>query len=230
MKMSNGRRVALRTLRAVPVTTGQSAQKTTRLRQRLSGAALGGGLSRIAQLGLVLALSGCLDNKLADDADGGTSNVFIAQQEDFQSYPQWMTYENQVQDDHGGVLGTTTVYLKKMPPVAATSFPVGTLIVKTMQPADTTDLTIHAMCKRGNGFNPSGTLGWEFFELSLSKAGSPFILWRGDKPPSGEQYQAFLSSNGITQNNGMNEGDCNSCHQNGTDGTFGDLADLLQKP
>ena len=143
----------------------------------------------IAGLLLGHGLCGCLDNDVAPtEADGGTSakSVFLAVQRDFSDFRDWMTYEKDVTDDHGGIVGTTTVYLNEMPPEGAEKFPVGTMLVKTMEPADGSRLTIHAMVKRGGTFNPMGAVGWEYFELALNKSDVPIILWRGDKPPNGE--------------------------------------------
>ena len=35
----------------------------------------------------------------------------------------------------------------------------------------------------------------EFFELALNPKMVPFWLWRGENPPTGEQYRAILSKN-----------------------------------
>jgi hypothetical protein len=172
-----------------------------------------------------LGLGACLDNKLANEP-GAQRVVYIAQQRDFAAYGDWMSFADDVQNEHGGVVGTTTVYLNEMPPAGAATFPVGTIVVKTMKLADSPDLNIHAMVKRGSGFNPKGTLDWEFFELALAKTGVPFILWRGEKPPTGEKYQLLLSAANLALMDA--ETDCNGCHASAKDGTFDSLADLLQ--
>jgi hypothetical protein len=175
---------------------------------------------------VALSLCACLDNKLADDATQ-TSSVFIAQRRDFADYSTWMTFEREVPNGHGGVAGTTTVYLNELPSMDARQFPIGTILVKTMQAADSGATNIHAMVKRGAGFNPKGTLGWEFFELALAKKdGQAFWLWRGEKPPSGDQYQVLLGQAQMDPRDA--ETDCNGCHANAKDGTFGELADLLK--
>ena len=188
----------------------------------------------IAALPLALGLCACLDNKLApnDAADGGTvpKRVFLAAQRDFADFRDWMTYAKDVPDDHGGIAGTTTVYLNEMPPEGADKFPVATMLVKTMAPADGSRLTIHAMVKRGGTFNPKGTIGWEFFELALNKSDVPIILWRGDEPPDGEMYQQLLSKADIAPDMMGEEQSCNDCHASARDGTFDDIADLLTAP
>jgi hypothetical protein len=177
---------------------------------------------------LAAGLCGCLDNKLAEEA-GGTPDVFIAQQRDFDDYADWITYEKEISDDHGGVVGKTTVYLNEMPPEDAQRFPVGTILVKTMEPSDDSRLTIHAMVKRGLGFNTKGALGWEYFELALNKNSLPIILWRGEDPPTGEMYRVLLQKNDLAQDM-MVESSCNSCHAEARDGTFDDVAALLSDP
>ena len=66
------------------------------MRARCAGSAL-----------LMLLVSACLDNKL-EEQQGSAPNVFIAQQGDFADYQKWMTFDKDVPDDHGGVIGTTT--------------------------------------------------------------------------------------------------------------------------
>lgn len=189
----------------------------------------GGGFLLVVSL--ALGLGGCLDNKLADDPDAPVAqkSVFLAQQRDFAEYRDWMTFEKDRMDDHGGVLGTTTIYLNELPTDGAEKFPVGTMLVKTMAPADGSRFTIHAMVKRGSTFNAKGALGWEFFELALNKKDVPIILWRGADPPSGEQYQVLLSKNEIATDT-TGEASCNSCHASAQDGTFDDVAALLTTP
>jgi hypothetical protein len=83
------------------------------------------------------------------------------------------------------------------------------------------------MSKRGANFNPTGAAGWEYFELKLNNQGTPYILWRGDKPPTGEQYKLLLGASAMPST----EGDCNGCHSAGPDGILGDdLLPLLKNP
>jgi hypothetical protein len=164
----------------------------------------------------------CLDNKL-DTTDVESKTEFIANTSSFASYADWMEFEHDVTSDHGGVLGTTTVYVSKLPDATTRKFPVGALLVKTTKTADSDALTIHAMSKRGGTFNATGAVGWEYFELLLSKQGTPYILWRGEKPPSGEQYKLLLGAE-ATPNT---EGDCNGCHGAGQDGMLGDALTTL---
>jgi hypothetical protein len=169
--------------------------------------------------------SACLDDKLAEMPDGGQPTAFLAQTEDFTHYEDWMSFNED--DAHGDGSGTTTVYLNKLPPKGATSFPVGTIVVKTMQATDGSMFSIHAMAKRGNGFNSAGARGWEFFELALNPKGVPFYLWRGVNPPTGEQYRAILSKNNVQAS--TPELKCNDCHASSSfrDGTSGHLAELI---
>lgn len=181
---------------------------------------------------LVSLSAACLDNKLEDTsgaaADGGVtdgevsgSSTFLAQTRDFAGYADWMLYEKDVMSDHGGLVGTTSIYVNQMPDETTHKFPVGTILFKTMKTAESDKLTIHAMVKRGGNFNPMGAnaAGWEYFELLLNKAGTPYILWRGENPPSGEQYKLLLGS-GETMP--TTEGNCNDCHGSGKDGVLGD--------
>jgi hypothetical protein len=168
-----------------------------------------------------------LVDKGAVVSDGGQlqPDAFIAQTEDFLGYEDWTSFNED--DKHGDGSGTTTVYLNKMPPTGATSFPVRTIVVKTMQATDGSMFSIHAMAKRGNGFNSAGARGWEFFELAKTSKGVPFYLWRGVNPPTGEQYRAILSKNNVEAS--TPELKCNDCHASSSfrDGTSGQLAELI---
>lgn len=181
-------------------------------------------MKKLVPLALALVGTACLDNELEPTADGAAPSTYFAFARDFAPYKDWMTSETDVQDDHGGIVGKTTVYVSKMPDKQTHAFDVGSMLVKTMAPSGTDELTIHAMSKRGVGFNVSGAQGWEYFELLLNSDGSPFILWRGAAPPSGEMYQSLLTAN--DRSGQQLEGDCNSCHADGRDGMLGD--DVLE--
>jgi hypothetical protein len=172
-------------------------------------------------LAALLATGGCLDHELApgsEEEGGGHSagdgpaggSTFLAQQRDFGDYEDWMPFDTELSDEHGGVVGTVTEYLNRMPEPGADSFPIGTMIVKTVEPTDGEPPAIHAMAKRGGAFNKQGALGWEYFELRKSDQGTPIIIWRGPRPPSGEQYRSLLRMNDLDDS--RVEVDCNSCH------------------
>jgi hypothetical protein len=181
-----------------------------------------------ASVAALSCASGCLDNKLEDTAVAKQS--YIAQQRDFADYLDWMAFPRDVTEEHGGVVGTTTIYVKELPPEGEHEFPVGALLVKTMKPVDTSTLTIHAMAKRGSGFNAKGASGWEFFEMLPTKTGTPAILWRGEEPPSGEIYLSLLTAKMATTA-ATTEQKCNDCHGNGTDGMLGDdIVELIKQP
>jgi hypothetical protein len=157
----------------------------------------------------LLASAGCLDNELAPDDPNrvGLVGNFIAQQTDFRAYEDWMKFDTDVPGEHAGTVGTITEYLNKLPDMGATEFPVGTMIVKTVQPTDGPAPAVHAMVKRGGSFNKTGAIAWEFFELSKNEKGTPTIVWRGPKPPNGERYKNLLMPD-----SNMLEEDCNGCH------------------
>jgi len=98
------------------------------------------------------------------------------------------------------------VFLNHRPPHGATSFSVGTVIVKEIFPTDAADANgakTFAMAKRGGNYNSSGAAGWEWFELDPPQSinpDMPSIVWRGVAPPAGENY------------GGSSGGTCNDCH------------------
>lgn len=125
--------------------------------------------------------------------------------------------------------GHSFVYLDELPPAGSTSFPLGTRIVRvteTPEPPETWE--VHAMVKRGGGFNADGASGWEFFELVLEPQpdGSrvPRVKWRGTGPPDGDGY---TPPDGGTEVLG-----CNHCHGAFTpnDSIIGEELDLALFP
>lgn len=171
----------------------------------------------------LVALAGCLDNQLApDDVDNvGAAGNYIALQTDFRNYEDWMKFDTDVMGEHAGTIGTITEYLNQLPDTGASEFPVGTMIVKTVQPKDGPAPAIHAMVKRGGTFNKQGALGWEYFELAKNDKGTPIIVWRGPVPPTGEKYKNLLMPDSNTL-----EADCNGCHVVSKNDAI--LSDVLQ--
>ena len=111
---------------------------------------------------------------------------------------------------------TRTVYLNAPPDDDATTFPIGTIIVKTGAGGEATGEpgnAVHAMVKRGGNFNLDGARGWEWFEISVDDVTSPdgdddpILVWRGANPPEGESYGCpagqVCAEGGLT---------CNDCH------------------
>lgn len=172
-------------------------------------------MHRALVLTLVVASSGCfvvLDHELPLDGNG----EFVARRDDFAGFSAWpsaVVAETAAQAPHEA--SVRTVHLNQAPADDAEVFPVGTIIVKTGAGGEATGESgtdVHAMVKRGNGFNADGARGWEWFELSVDDGDdaddeAPLIVWRGADPPEGHSY-------GCT---GDDCGDaealtCNTCH------------------
>lgn len=134
-----------------------------------------------ASLLLAWTLAGC-----------GTPNdgEFVAREQDFAGFERWVRFdrgEDPVPPSH---LGHDVIYIDRLPPAGATSFPIGTRIVRVEETdAGPSTWEIHAMVKRGRGFNPEGARGWELFELAIDARGQPEIEWRGEGPPDGDGYE-----------------------------------------
>jgi hypothetical protein len=146
---------------------------------------------------------------LASCAGGGgapTTNAdadFLAFDEDFRGYHSWHGYDVTGDADLVGIHdgSTVTEYLRELPPSGSTEFPKGSIIVKEAT-GGTIPHEIFAMVKRGNDWNTSGVVGWEWFELENLDDGKDGVkrIWRGVGPPAGEMY-------GGDPNAG-----CNPCH------------------
>ena len=151
--------------------------------------------------------SGCLDDEMDPALAGGSGSTFIALERDFQSFLGWS--RTQVGDAEivgGHAAGPRFAYLST-PPVAG-KFPVGAMIVKTVEVGDASTWSIHAKAKRGGGFNPSGAINWEWFELRIVGTNEVTILWRGAQPPKDHGYESLPGLGATT----AMDGDCNSCH------------------
>lgn len=170
----------------------------------------------------LLALLACLDHTPIP----GEADTFVAMQADFSGYTTWDAVPvdaapvDVASDDSGHPEGERTVYVNAPPTVDAVTFPVGTVIVKTIGGG----ADIHAMAKRGAGFNTDGAVGWEWFELVLATDGEPVIKWRGAEPPAGETYGS-LPGEPVDSGDTVT-GDCNSCHGAVSDNDFVHAVDL----
>jgi hypothetical protein len=143
---------------------------------------------------IAIAVAGCSGGGSASPAMGD----FVAQNTNFRGYRTWTSFTIDDGQAAGAthVAGKRTIYINQLPPAGATEFPIGTIIVKETA----IDGKIFARAKRSPDWNPTGAVGWEWFEL-LTKAGATGIFWRGLGPPAGEVY-------GGDPNAG-----CNMCHK-----------------
>ena len=155
----------------------------------------------------LLSSSGCLDDEMDPALQGGRGSTYIALERDFQSFLSWS--RTQVGDAAivgGHAAGPRFAYVST-PPVDG-KFPVGAMIAKTVEVGDPTTWSIHAKAKRGGGFNPSGAINWEWFELRIVDRNAVTILWRGAAPPKDHGYESLP---GLGATSAM-DGDCNTCH------------------
>jgi hypothetical protein len=124
---------------------------------------------------------------------------FVAFAPDFQGFVGWPSVKLEFPSVAGSphAAGPRTVFINHEPPPGATEFPVGTMMVKRTE----ADGQLLARAKRGGGYNGSGAVGWEWFELVLSSEGKVAIKWRGFGPPLGEAYGGDPTAG------------CNGCHK-----------------
>jgi hypothetical protein len=154
------------------------------------------------------ALAGCGGEELDEPSEAGE---FIALPRDFAGYRAWWSVEvgeGSVEESHLGV--RRRVYVNRRPEKGATSFPQGTILVKTGAGGEldgTVGNEVHAMVKRGGSFNAAASVGWEWFELEADE-NAPGIVWRGSAAPTGEGYLCRAGD----ADGGMIEVDCNQCH------------------
>ncbi len=137
-------------------------------------------------------------------------DVFIATNADFADYKTWPSIVvGEAAIENGHPAGQRRVFASHLPADDADHFDVGTIFVKEgagLEVEGGTGVEVHAMVKRGGGFNASGAIGWEWFELGESTIGTPIIKWRGQEPPDGESYGCLIGDCSSPL------GQCNSCH------------------
>jgi len=155
-----------------------------------------------------LAATGCEKSR---ERSSPRRESFIALERDFQGFESWTKVRLEGRPALGSAHSAEDAheFINQLPPAGAHTFPVGTILVKTMKsqrPAAAAGAAergtdIFAMVKRGGGYNAKGTRGWEWFELRPRADKSLGIVWRGVNPPAGEGYGREVS------------GGCNACHQ-----------------
>jgi hypothetical protein len=153
---------------------------------------------------LVLAACAACSSS-GDSADAGSSGMFLPSAQSFDNFLNWQNKPATSSDDAGDGLhgvGPLEVYWNQSPPHGATSFPVGTIIVKETEETDVTARTVFAMVKVGGAYNdgPGGAKGWEWFSLHNNGDGTVTVLWQGLQPQAGQTYA------------NQPIGDCNGCH------------------
>lgn len=138
----------------------------------------------------------------------------VATHADFEGFQRWerIALENATAPTKARP-GPAAVYVNRRAPLGATSWPVGTILVKAIESGeDPRDWTVHAMVKRAPLFNPTGAVGWEFFGLQLTAEGRPVILWRSEGDNDGHSYSAGLSLAGTAGRAPGAELTCIDCH------------------
>lgn len=149
----------------------------------------------------------CLGCTCGEPVAPAPPETFVATEADFVDFDRWERFDRGPR----GFLpshpdGETFVYLNRRPPDEATSYPIGTIIVRVTQAGPLSDWEVHAMVKRGGGFN-AGAPGWEYFDLEMARTGerlTPRVRWRGEGPGDSEDGYAH-GAEGVLLG-------CNHCH------------------
>lgn len=143
--------------------------------------------------------------------EGEPGSVFIALQSDFASFESWPKFFLGDGPLDGHPTGGRHGFINKPAPKGSTTYPVGSILVKTVEfGTSKLEWEMFAMAKRGGEYNLGGAKDWEFFTLKFSTGGVPVIVTRGTNPADlesdggapGHGY-ADTAGTGIT---------CNRCH------------------
>jgi len=150
-------------------------------------------------LGLLLiglaALAAC---SASSDGSGACTEVPVFNSS-FANYHSWTSYsfDGPAIASSPHTSGPRREYLSQKPAHGATSFPVGTIIVKEIGAPPASQDSVFAMVKVGCDYDSDGAENWEWYELKVDASGAPSILWDGPAPPPGMTYSGFS---------------CNPCH------------------
>lgn len=131
------------------------------------------------------------------------SDEFIAFGSDFDGFCNWNRFRIGDNAELVGVhlAGPRTVFINHLPPAGSTSFPIGTIIVKTVEVGPMDQWQVFGMVKRGASFNLPGALDWEWFGLQVFPDCATKVEWRGIGPPADAGY------------GGASNSTCNFCHR-----------------
>lgn len=162
---------------------------------------------------VALLVPGCDEPPPEDKAEVPFKGPRIALAEDFVGFRDWRSApldDRSVTDGHQDS-PNRRVYIDRELPAPGEPFGLGTIVVKADQAGPPHQWQIHAMVKRGDGFNPDGAVGWEFFDLRFDEAGVLSIAWRGIGN-DGAGYEDPRTGEVLA---------CNTCH------AFGGLSDRV---
>jgi hypothetical protein len=147
-------------------------------------------LAGVLVLGTVVVGCGTMPD---DGGDPGSFIPLARDFEDFRSWPSSMITGSAQGSIH--LAGARVIYTSKQPEADGVTYPMGTMIVKTVETGE-----LFARAKRGGTFNSRGAVGWEWLELAEVTNGLA-IKWRGITPPLGACYGGIVG------------GACNDCHK-----------------
>lgn len=142
----------------------------------------------------------------------GELDSFIALDRNFEDFQSWTSFDLGEGEHVVEQSGHKMIYINALPQAGDREFRVGTMIVKVLELGeDLKAWQVHAMVKRGAGYNANGAFGWEYFDFTLDDDGIPRQNWRGETAPDGESYQvSVFTSDGVIL---QDVPDCNTCHQ-----------------
>jgi hypothetical protein len=163
-----------------------------------------------------LALAACSgDDEGPRDLSGEPE--FVAAEPDFAPFRSWQSFKLPDSDPISDIVypaGSRLAFLNQRPPHGATSYPVGTIIVKAIERGmGPQDWEIFAIAKRGRDYNAQGAIGWEFFLLDIDAGDVPRISSRGIMPSDdgkGDASPKPANASGYVVNGDILP--CNICH------------------
>ncbi len=158
----------------------------------------------IAILGLAgaLALGGC-----SEGSGGGSSNVYIPLPNDFIPFREWTRIFLGDGPLEGHPAGPRYGYVKIKP--GPTEYPIGAIIVKTVESGTPQQWDVFAMAKRGGGYNAGGATNWEFFTMIINDSDTAIIVNAGTNPQDADRDAGLGHGYSDPSGTGIT---CNRCH------------------
>jgi hypothetical protein len=169
-------------------------------------------------LGALLSAVGCNEGN-----GSGGGNTYLPLPGDFIPFRTWQRIFLGDGPLEGHPAGPRYAYVKNVP--GPTEYPVGSIIVKTVENGTPQQWDLFAMAKRGGNYNAGGATNWEFFTLLINPDDVAIVAFSGTNPQDADRDAGIGHGYSDPSGSGIT---CNRCHGiAGTERTDHILSPLL---
>jgi hypothetical protein len=159
----------------------------------------------VAILGVMGALA--LGPGCSEGGAGGGGDTYVPLPGDFIPFRGWTRIFLGDGPLEGHPAGPRYGYVKTKP--GATEYPIGAIIVKTVENGEPQQWDVFAMAKRGGNYNPGGATNWEFFTLLMNGDNVPIVVNAGTNPSDPDRDAGIGHGYSDPSGSGVT---CNRCH------------------